>query len=516
MDSIEKASFLMGKSYTKTQEGAAHSSNVTMITGTATSDSVNGVVSVDLGGNTISANDKQAVDISTTCAVKAGDVVQVSVIGADGTAKSLLVTGVIAGGDRMNESIETASADASAAKETADVAQVAASNAQTVASNAQSTANAAKSSAATAQSTADTAKDNAAAAQSTANSASAAASDANKAAQNANSAASAAANVAQSAQQTANTTKTYFYNDSSGSHVRNQDSTSAGTRADIKPDGLHVLDQDDGKELASFTSSGASIGKDSEMHSRYSSDGVHFYEGGKSFPFSQIKPVTYKNEKYSAAVFTTAPDDISTDDGLYHSGATVDVTAINGTATDNTGVGRVMLTATTVQSAEPKEAYIEVFASNNNPNKASGGKTVEDTYINLVAEGVYVNSSPISEIGKIYRTTINYTTKTWAQGTWDKTLNLPAGTYIVLSGVSFSDTKTGVYRQYQLAVASGNCSFYPGGTGLYQHADNSSADAYTTVVQVVVATSSCSIRPYVHTYLADWKIPVDIIAVRIR
>lgn len=216
------------------------------------------------------------------------------------------------------------------------------SNAQTAASNAQSTANAAKSSAATAQSTADT-------------------------------------------------TKTYFYNDSSGSHVRNQNSTSAGTRADIKSDGLHVIDQDDGKELASFTSGGASIGKDSETHSRYSSDGVHFYEGGKSYPFSQIKPVTYKNEKYSAAVFTAAPDDISTDDGLYHSGATVDVTAINGTARDNTGIGRVMLTATTVQSADPKEAYIDIFASNNNPNRASGGKTVEDTYIHLVAEGVYIN-----------------------------------------------------------------------------------------------------------------------------
>lgn len=250
----------------------------------------------------------------------------------------------------------------------------------------------------TAQSTADTAKNSAAAAQSTANSAQTAASDASKAAQNANSAASAAANVAQSASQTANTTKTYFYNDSSGSHVRNQNSTSAGTRADIKADGLHVIDQDDGKELASFTSGGASIGKDSETHSRYSSDGVHFYEGGKSYPFSQIKPVTYKNEKYSAAVLTTAPDDISTDDGLYHSGATVDITAINGTTTDNTGTGRVVLTATTVKSADPKEAYIDVFASNNNPNKASGGKTVEDTYINLVADGIYANSFKIPRI----------------------------------------------------------------------------------------------------------------------
>lgn len=318
------------------------------------------------------------------------------------------------------------------------------------------------------------------------------------------------------AKETANNTKTFFYNDSSGSHVKSKNASSSGTRADVLDDGLHVIDLDDGKELASFTSNGATIGKESTIHSKYKSNGVGFYKGGEDYPYAEIKPITYDNEKYSAAVLTTAPDDISTDDGLYHSGATVDVTAINGTARDNTGVGRVTLTATTVKSADPKEAYIDIFASNNNPNKASGGATGTDTYINMNAEEVYVNGSAISEIGKIYRTTINYTTKTWAQGTWDKTLTLPAGTYIVLSGVDFTDTKTGTYRQYQMHIASGSCTIYPEWLGLYQPANNNSADAYSTVLHVVVATSSCSIIPYIHTYLNGWRIPVNIVAVRIR
>ena len=143
MDSIEKASILLGKSYTKTQEGAAHSSNVTMITGTAMSDSADGVVSVDLGGNTISANDEQAVDISTTCAVKEGDTVQVSVVGADGTAKSLLVTGVIAGGDRMQADIETAKDTAASADAAATIAKENAAKANELANEAISNANAA-------------------------------------------------------------------------------------------------------------------------------------------------------------------------------------------------------------------------------------------------------------------------------------------------------------------------------------------------------------------------------------
>lgn len=262
----------------------------------------------------------------------------------------------------------------------------------------------------------------------------------------------AAQSTANAANSTANATKTCFYNDSSGSHVVSQNSTGTGTRTDVKADGMHVVDQDDGKELASFTSGGASIGKDSEMHSRYSSDGVHFYEGGKSYPFSQIKPVTYKNEKYSAAIFTTAPDDISTDDGLYHSGATVNVTAINGTATDNTGIGRVELTATTVQSADQKEAYIDVFASNNNPNKASGGKSVEDTYINLVAEGIYFNSKPLIDyfypVGAIYISMNAISPAELFGGSWEQIQDR----FLLAAGSTYAAGKTGGEATHKLTV----------------------------------------------------------------
>lgn len=850
MDSIEKASFLMGKSYTKTQEGAAHSSNVTMITGTATSDSSDGVVSVDLGGNTISANDEQAVEISTTCAVKEGDVVQVSVIGADGTAKSLLVTGVIAGGDRMRADIETAkdtsaAADAAAAvaKENAEkanelansaitnanaaneqaqnamnsvntangkisalqknvdtmnsdissaqtaisknasdisginqklstdyatkgevsdvkvavesdidtranaitasvaetyaaksdvskiggelsnrisvnekgisstsdsviklqsetknisddvnAAQTAADNAKKAADTAQSTANGASTAAANAQSAADSANTAASNAQTAANSAQTAANNAKSAADKANSDlakltntvttqgtkidqnsgsitsvakrtttvenkftnyytkeesnsqikqtadginstvskkvgkdevissinqsaeevkinanrvtvdgtlsvtdaisnAQTAADSAKSAvdniqvggrnyvrmkaavdvkkrtansatydystntwtvndkagsgsaiatalgfvnkhnvlpygqtactsmevkpeydcpfgfdinnsplsdtlrwngndndnmrqrhksslnlkanqwnkvwwtctntndlntnkldiysfdtfgvrmkyetkdqtyyirnikweignkptdwtpapedvqngidaaQSTANNTKTYFYNDTSGSHVISQNSTSAGTRTDVKADGMHVVDQDDGKELASFTSGGSVIGKDSEIHTKYSTDGIDFYEKNKSYPFTRIYPVSIEKEKYSAASILSSPSDITDaavmDDGFWHSSGAVSTSAVDGTSTDNNGWARAVLGATTVQSGTSKSASIEVFASNSNPNKGSGGVGGADNYINMTADEVYINNRAIPKI----------------------------------------------------------------------------------------------------------------------
>lgn len=973
MDSIEKYALFSGHSYDKNDQGAAHSANVTMITGTAMSDSTDGVVSVDFGGNTISADDEQAVDVSTTCAVKEGDTVQVSVVGADGTAKSLLVTGVIAGGDRMQADIEgakdtAASADAaatiakenaakanelaneaisnanaantqareamnsvntangkisalqknvdtmnsdistaqdaisknasditginqklstdyatkgevsdvkvaveseidtkanaltasvaetyaaksdvtkitddlsnrisinekgissssdeiktlksdtaniskdvtaaqdaaSAAQKTADTAVSNANAAQTAADKAQSTANGASTAAATAQSAADGAKTAASAAQKTANSAKTAADNAKSAADKANSDlakltdtvskqstkieqnsgsissiasrtetvenkftnyytktetnsqikqtadginstvskkvgkdgvissinqsaeevkinanrvaingtlsvtdainnAQTAANNAQSAvdniqvggrnllkgtskevkewtipannepyqypikipssqpiraeipygceyrasvdvlfpadnticvdinnaptsgdawagndndnrekrvnlninvrggiwtriswgsensnprntskvnlivfdylylkkaqptevkakwkcmkveignratdwtpapedvqsgidaaqstanaaNSTANTTKTYFYNDSSGSHVISRNSNSAGTRADVKTDGMHIVDQDDGKELASFTSSGAAIGKDSEIHTKYSTDGIDFYEKNKSYPFTRIYPVSIEKEKYSAASISSAPSDITDssvmDDGLWHSTGAVSTSAVDGTSTDNNGWARAVLGATTVQSGTSNSASVEVFASNSNPNKGSGGVGGDvDNYINMTADDVFINNSSISHIGELYTKNINYTTKEWAQGSWDGTLKLPAGTYILFSGCDFTDVKNGIYRQFQVVVQSGTASVYPQGLGLYQNANNNSADTFSTVVQIIVAKSSCELRPYVHTYLNDWTIPVSMNALRIR
>jgi hypothetical protein len=107
MDVIEKAALLFGKGQ-QIKQGAAHSANVTTLTGTATGDSVDGIVTVDLGGMTISDEDMQAIELPTTCDVREGDTVQVQVSGADGTAKNLLVTGVIAGGDRTRAEIAAA------------------------------------------------------------------------------------------------------------------------------------------------------------------------------------------------------------------------------------------------------------------------------------------------------------------------------------------------------------------------------------------------------------------------
>lgn len=204
------------------------------------------------------------------------------------------------------------------------------------------------------------------------------------------------------AQSTANTTKTYFYNDSSGSHVISQNSTSAGTRTDVKADGMHVVDQDDGKELASFTSSGAAIGKDSEIHTKYSTDGIDFYEKNKSYPFTRINPVSIEKEKYSAASISSSPSDITDaavmDDGFWHSSGAVSTSAVDGTSTDNNGWARAVLGATTVQSGTSKSASIEVFASNSNPNKGSGGVGGADNYINMTADEVYINNRAIPKI----------------------------------------------------------------------------------------------------------------------
>ena len=110
MDAIEQASILFGKKsngYLDKTKSATNSTNVTMISGVAMSDSADGSVTVNLDGYTISDKDEQAVEIPTTVSVKEGDLVQISMVGADGTAKSMLVTGVIAGGDRMQEQIDS-------------------------------------------------------------------------------------------------------------------------------------------------------------------------------------------------------------------------------------------------------------------------------------------------------------------------------------------------------------------------------------------------------------------------
>ena len=223
MDSIEKAAMLLGGGVSSSRQGAVHSSNVTATVGTAVSDSVNGVVEVDLGGITITADKDeingeefpdlltQTVEVSTTVAVKKGDTVQVQLAGADGTAKGLMVVGVVAGGDRMQGEVDAAydaamSAEQYAiiAKDAADSAVEDAAAASTAASAAQTSANQALTNAAAASTAASNAQSSANQALSDAAAASTAAGNAQTAANEAKADASAASTAAGNAQTSAN------------------------------------------------------------------------------------------------------------------------------------------------------------------------------------------------------------------------------------------------------------------------------------------------------------------------
>ena len=122
MDAIDAASFFLGKSPSGAQDSTSPSETHT-ITGTATSDSADGLVMVDLEGYTVSADDEQSLELPTTVDVKEGDIVQVTLVG--GTGKSPIVTGVVGGGDRLSgnvqDAVQTAQDAADAVAEVADV-----------------------------------------------------------------------------------------------------------------------------------------------------------------------------------------------------------------------------------------------------------------------------------------------------------------------------------------------------------------------------------------------------------
>lgn len=135
--------------------GRSGSGNATIMTGLALSDSVEGRVLVDTGGQTVAAS--QGVDLPCTCNVRAGDKVIITLVGNDPT-----VTGVVGRGDQQQGEIDVAAkkatqaqADAKAsltaanltqkvsdaAKAQAQAAQDAAKRTQGVAEKAQQTAN---------------------------------------------------------------------------------------------------------------------------------------------------------------------------------------------------------------------------------------------------------------------------------------------------------------------------------------------------------------------------------------
>ena len=102
MDNLDIAKALFSNNKSKTVVN-----QTTTGYGVATTDSEKGVVRVNLGGDTVDPDDDQSVEIETTFAVKEGDEVIVSMVGADGTGKAPVVTGVVGRGDETRDEIES-------------------------------------------------------------------------------------------------------------------------------------------------------------------------------------------------------------------------------------------------------------------------------------------------------------------------------------------------------------------------------------------------------------------------
>lgn len=112
------------------------STNVHAATGIAHGDSSDGRVLVDMGGVSITGDGSQYVSVPTMADVRDGDEVHVELVGADGTAKSMVVTGVVGGGDRTRVDVDNAVSDASQAVDTAGKAADTAEDAKSTATDA--------------------------------------------------------------------------------------------------------------------------------------------------------------------------------------------------------------------------------------------------------------------------------------------------------------------------------------------------------------------------------------------
>lgn len=117
---LDMAKWLSGA---RAEEAAQQRPKLSLATGTAISDSVDGWVYVDLGGDTVSADGQQGVRIRTNVDVREGDSVSVTLDGAEGTATAPKVIGADGGGDRTREAVSQATSDASQAKEDAATAK---------------------------------------------------------------------------------------------------------------------------------------------------------------------------------------------------------------------------------------------------------------------------------------------------------------------------------------------------------------------------------------------------------
>lgn len=114
----------------------------TTIVGVATSDSSDGSVRVDLGGESVTQDDVQEVEVPTTVEVREGDQVRVTLDGVPGSGRRPTVTGVVGGGDRTRADVDSAASDASQAVDTAGKASEAAKDAKSTATDARDKADA--------------------------------------------------------------------------------------------------------------------------------------------------------------------------------------------------------------------------------------------------------------------------------------------------------------------------------------------------------------------------------------
>jgi len=134
MDDIDLAKSLRGSlGGGATTRRVSSPTTTTTIAGTATGDSANGVVSVRIDGQGTGTGDDGSTEIATTANVREGDRVMVNLVGADGTGKSPVVTGVVGGADRQQGEIDGAVHTAMSAAQTADAASTAAGEAKTIA-----------------------------------------------------------------------------------------------------------------------------------------------------------------------------------------------------------------------------------------------------------------------------------------------------------------------------------------------------------------------------------------------
>lgn len=118
MDLIDAAAILTGSGRDRQETATPTVGDVTTIA-EAVSDSADGLVMVDLGGESITEDDVQEVEAECTCEVRAGDIVSVTMTGARGRGMTCTVTGVVGGGDRTRAEVVAADTKATDAQRVA-------------------------------------------------------------------------------------------------------------------------------------------------------------------------------------------------------------------------------------------------------------------------------------------------------------------------------------------------------------------------------------------------------------